>query len=223
MAIFRFPKFTKTLTRIQIFFILRTIDRSAFKDIQVRYQSLDPYPGSSKYLEIQHWLELNLKLIRRFGLDKSPRVRLLDIGTGAGYFPFLCNYYGHETVAIDLDDNPIYNELTRLLKIDRRVIRINAYEKLPALGQKFDRITAFAICFNNHHKPNLWGVNEWRFFLNDLTTNHLTSNGRIYLGINKEQDQPQMAGDLHEFFRQTGGQVTPWAVNYPQPPLLSPK
>ena len=74
----------------------------------------------------------------------------------------------------------------------RRVThRIEAFQPLPDLGGPFDLITAYAICFNGHNSPQLWGPKEWDFWLNDVRTNHLTPTGTIYLELNPEDNVPK--------------------------------
>ena len=63
------------------------------------------------------------------------------------------------------------------------------FEKLPDFNQRFDVVTAFAVCFNNHDQPDLWGPREWLSFLQDLATNQLTTGGRFMMKLNQEPDK----------------------------------
>ena len=62
------------------------------------------------------------------------------------------------------------------------------------------------ICFNGHKSPNLWGVKEWEFFLNDLET-HLTPQGRICLGFNREKDGSLYTEELRQFLESRGARM----------------
>src|SRR5207302_305054 len=86
-------------------------------------------------------------------------------------------------VPIELDGLPMFGDSTRMLGVRRVIWRVRPFVPLPDLGEKFDLVTAFMICFNNHKQPHLWGVPEWEFFLDDLSR-HLTSRGRVWLELN---------------------------------------
>ena len=78
--------------------ITQTIDREKFQQIYDRYAMHDPGDEWPKYLEIQRWMEINLKRVRDLGLDLGGRKRVLDIGCGTGYFLYICQYLGHDGV-----------------------------------------------------------------------------------------------------------------------------
>ena len=125
-----------------------------------------PDPQVAKYLDAERWLA---RCERRLeALDLRRPSRILDIGTGCGYFPFVCRAHGHEVVAIDHPDrDPMYRAVTAALGIDVIDHEVTALQSLPSLGM-FDAITAFMVTFNGHREPPLWGVDEWTFFLDDL-------------------------------------------------------
>ena len=55
-------------------------------------------------------------------------------------------------------------------------------------------------------RPNLWGVKEWQFFLDDLET-HLTPQGRICLGFNREKDGSLYTEELRQFLESRGARI----------------
>ena len=78
-----------------------------------------------------------------------------------------------------MDRVSMFREITRLLGVRRVVQQIEAFRPLPSFGQKFDVITAFMICFNNHKMPGLWGVPEWEFFLDVSGEASKTARSRL--------------------------------------------
>ncbi len=181
--------------------VLKTIDLEKFKVYQQQYNDADPRPhGYSKYLDIRPWMADKLMMALYLGVDKSPPMRILDIGTGAGYFPYICRYFGHEVVSLDLDVVPMYNDLCQFLKIDRRAWRVEKFQKLPDLGGKFDLVTAFMIKFNQHYQPDLWSTPEWKFMIEDLRANQLNANGRIFLSFNENLDGSFFDDGLRSYF-----------------------
>jgi hypothetical protein len=61
---------------------------------------------------------------------------------------------------------------------------------LPA--RPLDLITAFWICFNRHKQADEWGVDEWRFFVEDAGR-HLRPGGWLHLELNPH---PERYGEL---------------------------
>lgn len=64
------------------------------------------FAGSTriKYLDFPRFVHRDITICRRLGLDKSPPLRILDIGCGAGLLMFVMKHYGHLPVGIDIED-----------------------------------------------------------------------------------------------------------------------
>src|SRR5437773_9828848 len=186
--------------------VIETIDPAGFEQIRRRYVVADPGADWPKYLDLVHWIEVNIRRIRQLELDVARPKRILDLGCGAGYFLYIAQLLGHSGVGLDMDRLSMFREITRLLGVRRVVQRIEAFRPLPDFGQKFDVITAFMICFNNHKMPDLWKVPEWEFFLDDLAK-HLTPRGRVWLELNQEYDGSFYTPELKEFFQKRGATV----------------
>ena len=185
--------------------VIDTIDRRDFEQIHRRYAVEDPGEDWPKYLDLDRWIEINIRRVREIELDFARPKRILDLGCGAGYFLYIAQLLGHEGLGLDLDQLPMFRDLTRVLGVHRVIWTIKAFDPLPDLG-KFDLITAFLICFNNHKQAGLWGVEEWEFFLNDLAK-HLTPGGRVWLELNQEYDGTFYTPELKEFFQKRGAKI----------------
>ena len=186
--------------------VIETIDPVAFEQIRRRYAVTDPGADWPKYLDLDRWIEVNIRRIRQLELDLARPKQILDLGCGAGYFLYIAQILGHSGVGLDMDRLPMFREITRLLGVRRVVQRIQAFRPLPNFGQKFDVITAFMICFNNHKMPGLWGVPEWEFFLDDLAK-YLKPRGRIWLELNQEYDETFYTPALKELFEKRGAKI----------------
>jgi SAM-dependent methyltransferase len=186
--------------------VIETIDPVGFRQIRQRYAVANPGADWPKYLDLERWIEINIRRIREVELDLSRPRRILDLGCGAGYFLYIAQLLGHRGIGLDMDQLPMFRELTRLLGVRRVVQRIDAFRPLPDFGQKFNLITAFMICFNNHKMPDLWKVPQWEFFLDDLAK-HLTPRGRIWLELNQEYDGTFYTPELEEFFQKRGATI----------------
>src|SRR5438552_11592884 len=194
----RFPLQTKR--------VIETIDPAGFEQIRRRYTVADPGADWPKYLVLDRWIGVNIRRIRQLELDLARPKRILDLGCGAGYFLYIAQLLGHSGLGLDMDRLSMFREVTRLLAVRRIVQRIEAFRPLPDFGQKFDLVTAFMICFNNHKMPDLWRIPEWEFFLDDLAK-HLTPRGRVWLELNQEYDGSFYTPELKEFFQKRGATV----------------
>jgi SAM-dependent methyltransferase len=194
--------------------ITATIDREKFQDIYDRYAMENPGDEWPKYLEIQPWMEINLKRVRDLELDLGGRKRVLDIGCGTGYFLYICKYLGHDVLGMDLDETPGFTEMIDLLGVKRVIWRIEAYQPLPDLGQKFDVITAHMICFNGHKSDHLWKIAEWEYFLDDLAANQLEPGGQVGLELNREYDDSLYTPELKAYFESRGADIHTQRVHF---------
>lgn len=176
------------------------INVELFCRIRHAYIDADPDPGYSKYLEWDVHVQAAKNRFEQLIAGSQRKLRILDIGTGAGYFPFVCNLNGHCAEGLDVPDHAFYTEMTTLLHVNRHGHRITSFTPIPHLGRRFDLITAFAICFNNHATPELWGVREWSFFLTDLQRTHLTCGGKVFLMFNPEPTGEYMSTELLGYF-----------------------
>jgi SAM-dependent methyltransferase len=194
--------------------IIETIDRAKFQEMYDRWGVDDPACEDwPKYLDLPRWIDINIRRIRDVGLDVASRKRVLDIGCGSGYFDYIAKLLGHDVLGLDIDRLPMFAESTEMLGVRRVIWRIEAFVPLPDLGNKFDLITAFLICFNNHKQPDLWGAPEWEFFLDDLTR-HLTPRGRVWLELNLERDGTFYTSELRDYFESRGAKIDNYKVMF---------
>jgi len=188
--------------------ILKEIDLTGFQRIRDKFAVPGERTHWPKYLDADRWLPLNIKRAQELRLTARPRpLRILDLGSGAGYFLLVARHLGHSGVGLDIPDPPMYGELFELLRLKRVVWEVKAYEPLPDLGERFDLVTAFSICFNGHKRTDLWTSKEWAFFLNDLEKRFLQTGGEIFLGMNPEEDGSFYTPALKQFFIERGAQI----------------
>lgn len=151
----------------------------------------------AKYTDFERYFAINLRRIYRLGFDFQQKKRLLDIGCGAGFFCLLCKRLGYDVTGMDLSGIDIFDHLIPQFRIPRVVYRIEPQQALPPVENRFDCITAFAICFHELEKngeyTGRWEREDWLFFLNDIAENYIAPGGRMYLFFN---DWPH--GDFNE-------------------------
>jgi SAM-dependent methyltransferase len=161
-----------------------------------------------KYVEAERWVPMNIRRAQFLRLNARPKpLRIFDIGSGGGYFLLTARALGHSGVGLDIAEPPMYQEMFDLFKLKRLTHRIQAYEPLPDLGERFDMVTGFSICFNAHNTKNVWGPKEWEFFMKDLKSRFLKPDGEIFFGMNPENDGTYYTPGLREFFISRGAEI----------------
>jgi hypothetical protein len=195
--------------------VLAGVDMEGFRRVRGVYEHASPSPGYSKYLDIATYVAVQVRYARRLGLAPAPRARrVLDIGTGAGYFPLVCRHFGHAATAIDLDTTPMYNDLIRLFGLDRVTLRVLPRTPLPAFPHRFDLVTAMQVKFDGL-RGGRWGTEEWAFFLRDLAGNVTHPDAEVFLGLNADGSGGRLPRDLALFFGEQGAVISGWEVHFP--------
>jgi len=186
--------------KLKIDSLLAQIDRSELKRILDTYTQGDRSTWK-KYLDPVKWLTRSVQQARKLGLVLSPPRDVLDLGCGAGYFLFVLKQIGARVLGLDLDHDPIFNDMVRLFAIERVGCAITRGVRLPDFGgRKFDLITAWMICFNNHdNDEKIWVAKDWNFLLDDLA-DRLTPDGRIVLSLNPQRDGKFYSREIGKLF-----------------------
>ncbi len=192
---------------------LRHIDQPALTALGARHAPTQQ-PGNNwtKFIDAARWLPSNIRRAQDLGLDRATLgQRILDLGSGAGYFLLVCKHLGHpDIMGLDVPEPAFYGEVFAQLGLKRIVAHIQAYESLPdalLAGGKFDLITAFATAFHGHRSPTPWGPAEWDFLLNDLRDRFLAPGGRVYFDLNPSRDGTFTTRELREFFLRRGAKI----------------
>ena len=186
--------------------MVRELESKGFGRIRSKYANPNDQKGWPKYVDAGHRLELAIRQARSVQLDRRKPLRILDIGSGAGYFLFVCKQLGHRVLGLDLDWPPMYAETFEMMEMPRCIWRIEPFQPLPDLGGRFDFLTGFAVCFNSHGSDHVWGIEEWEFFLDDVEKSVLSESGEMYFELNPEP-WGYYTPELGEFFRRRGAQV----------------
>jgi SAM-dependent methyltransferase len=213
------------LTRRSVFGIdadqvIASMDRENFQAIYHRYAVDNPGFTWRKFLDLEKWMEINVRRVRDLELDYGRRREILDIGSGAGYFLYICKWLGHDALGLDIERVPMYPEMARLFELQRVIWRVEPFVPLPDLGRKFDLITAFKVCFNKSNRNEIWGKREWDFFLDDLGR-HLKRGGRVWLDLNRQPDGTLMSSQVRRLFESRGARIDRCKVMFASAPRVS--
>lgn len=200
---------------------LAEVDRSKIDAIRARHYERSVGAKKAKFLDLDDWMRRNVKRVRNQGIRRSPpSLRVLDIGSGAGYFLHILRCMGHEPLGLDTDDEPIYREMFEAFGLPRVIHRIEAFEPLPDLGAPFDLVTAHLTCFDHRADGSHWGREEWDYFLNDLGR-HVKPDGKVQFDLNALPDGRHMEDDLRAYFLSKGARIDRRKVYFDRPPAPS--
>lgn len=184
---------------------LAEIPPALFTLVEQRHDGSTRGPSPQKYLIVNRWLRVCAERAVSLDLDTCPPLRVLDIGTGAGYFPLVCRALGHEVIATDWSGrDALYRDVaaaTGLDVVDLDVSPCTPLGIVEAVG-RVDLISAYMITFNGHRVAP-WGVEEWSYFVDDCRA-ALRPGGRLVLELNREPDGRCYPDELGAWFRSIG-------------------
>ena len=187
--------------------MLQEIDFGQFHRSEPQPTRPEAPSASARYIDARRYLMIALHRLYSLQLHRVEPIRVLDLGTGPGYFPYVCRFHGHAAQGTDVEGVEICDRISELLRVPRTIWPIRAFEPAPDLGNRFELITAFMICFNKSD-GGLWGVPEWDFFLRDLAQRVLTSHGAVYLAFHRERTGHYICPELQRYFEQRGARVS---------------
>lgn len=191
--------------------ILDTLDRGQFEKLRDQYPYRPGSPRINRFEDVAYWIDINVERAQDLWLDRAPPLRILDIGSGAGYFLYVCKFFGHQVLGFDTDNEPLFRATTELLDVRRAIGRVERQTPLPNLHQTFDLVTAHRICFHRIGKVRdgvEWSPADWAFFINDVRTNLLNERGHLLLDFNPRPDGSSFfTPELREFFVSQGARI----------------
>ena len=193
--------------------ILATLDRAEFTKLREHY----PYRPNARrinaYEDAAYWIKVNVERAQDLWLDRSPPLRILDLGCGAGYFLYVCKFLGHEGIGLDTDDEPLFFGTTVLLGVRRVIARIAPQTPLPDLGEKFDLTTGHRVCFHRIARAQNgewieWTCADWKFFINDVRSRLMKPGARLLLDFLSRPDGSSFfSPELRQCFLSQGGRI----------------
>ena len=190
--------------------VLATLDPMAWVDFRKKYPVGPEYPSMNRFADTAYWIGINVERAQDLWLDRSAPLRILDLGCGAGYFAYVCRFFGHECIGLDVDQQPLFREATQLLQVPRIAFRIARGQSLPDLGNRFDLVTAYLVGFHKMFDENsrlaLWLPEDWKFFLHDVRTHVLKAGGKIILDFNVG-DGSYYSPEIRKLFKAQGARI----------------
>jgi len=187
----------------------QAVDSEKYSAICTKYEHLtfDDYKRT-KYLDLNTYLTRNVAQADRLGLLDGPPQKILDLGSGCGFFAYICGLYGHEVHCLDLPGIDIFADIMELFGLSRTEQAIKPMIRIDLPESGFDMVTGLMVKFDAIGEDDRFGPREWKFFLSDMIDNFLIPRGRIFLEFNKLPDLPLVEAANLEAFQLWGAEIT---------------
>ena len=144
----------------------------------------------------QVWINRNVERAQDLSLDRGRRRSHSSI-SGAVPVSFFMSQknFGHTGVGLDIDEQAIFRDTLRLLKVKRVVHCIQPHFHLPAPEKKFDLITSYLTCFHRLERLRdgnwrTWSAAEWQFFIDDVRAHQIAEGGMLLLEFHPQKNSP---------------------------------
>src|SRR5438046_6371860 len=156
-----------------------------------------------RFGDTNFWIKRNVERAQDLSLDRGRRRHILDLGCGPGFFLYVAEKLGHTGVGLDIDEQAIFRDTLRLLKVNRVVHCIRPRFHLPAPGKKFDLITSYLTCFHRLERLRdgnwrTWSADEWQFFIDDVRAHQIVEGGMLLLEFHPQKNGELYSADVRE-------------------------
>src|SRR5437868_15366625 len=99
--------------------ILDTLDRAQFEKLREQYPYRPASPRINRFEDVVYWIEINIARAQDLWLDRSPPLRIVDLGCGGGFFLYVCKCVVHCVLGFDSDDESFLRLITVFLLVPR--------------------------------------------------------------------------------------------------------
>lgn len=148
---------------------------------------VEPTSDYRKFYNAGHYLSSDARFAKYMGLHEGKAHRILDLGTGPAYFPWVANKWGHQADGVDAycPLGPGHCEHVESLKhiSDALGVKVSNYTILPStplpdFGNtcRYDLVFARSSWFGHS-----WDLPQWQYFITDLACNLVTKEGTIFI------------------------------------------
>lgn len=173
-------------------------------------------PTYMTYYNFDEWISLLFREAVRLDLHTAKPLDILDLGTGPGHFPYICRLLGHRVLGLERPRSKLW-PFHAWMRVPVIAHGIAARLPFPALPLRFDLVTSFRVPFNNKKgetgedgRRELFDLDEWTFFLDDLRDNVLKPGGTFHMKMNTQSDHIGLrygSPELMEYFAGRGADL----------------
>src|SRR5260370_27320 len=94
--------------------ILDTLDRAQFEKLREQYPYRPGSPRINRFEDVVYWIEINIERAQDLWLDRTPPIRIVDLGCGAGHCLYVCKYFVHDRRRFERATAPLFLALAAL-------------------------------------------------------------------------------------------------------------
>lgn len=169
--------------------VAKSVDPGSYAALQEKYRDEIGQADDlavTKYVDLAPWFMIHSRIARLLDIDTRPQCSILDIGAGGGQFLAIAKAYGHEVLAFDKADPPVYADLIALYGISRIEGGVKLGEPLPEELGRHDMVVINGQVFDIFPGDwsRRWDVPEWASFIEYLCDTHLGYPGTLFIGLN---------------------------------------
>jgi SAM-dependent methyltransferase len=161
--------------------IFDSLDMPRINDLCRRYEAAGMSARSGiKFLYPEKQVLRKIRwCVKDLDLITPPVKAILDIGTGAGWLPYIARFLGHTVYLSDAPNVKKYTEILSILGLSLTYkFSVTRQERMPLDGLSVDIITATGTAFHTG-----WDEGDWRFWLADCA-DHLKPGGQLFMVLN---------------------------------------
>jgi SAM-dependent methyltransferase len=151
---------------------------------------------TGKYIQkLDLYLSEKLRMFGDLKLHDQESLRILDIGTGMGLFPWICRVENHYCESTYYDYFEFYKDAWETLGINTPFffeVKCDQPWDLP-MGNRYDVICAMRTVFDRY--PHHWTVTNWLYFFKEAD-HHLNPGGQLLIKTNRSVDGIDPNNDL---------------------------
>lgn len=141
------------------------------------------HSGNKYFINAETTIKEQLDWAHYLNLNNAASLDILDIGTGAGFFPFICRAYGHNVESCDELYKLYWDEGYEVLNLTPKNYLVEKNKSIGNIfGKKFDVIVSFRSFLGTtkywipQNEVDIWGIDEWKFFFKDCSKHLLKSD-----------------------------------------------
>lgn len=188
--------------------IMAELPEGVLERFKACYKNRDPADRrvKSKYYNLPVHIAHAVWQAKELGLYEAGRkLRIVDLGTGFGYFPLVCDSIGHTATGLDWDRWKVYEGISKDIRIDRREWVVTPDEPMPEIDMPVDVVTAFRpVFYYDFEHDTLWAEQKWNRFFRNLER-QLHEQGTVYIGRNRLSDgQKSHFEVMAKYFKRIG-------------------
>jgi len=171
-------------------------------------QEFDESTVENSWFNLPFYISRGYKFAKKLDLHRRPPLQILDLACGPNYFGYVCQRLGHHVAGVDYP-HPAFTAISDFLGVTFIGEPIKPQKPVPGT-RRYDVVTAWRASFYQRAYGELWTLEDWSFFFDDLFRNRMTQQGQIHFMLNRMEGMKGLrvnSPDFAKFIEDLGGQA----------------